>query len=166
MFPIPGSAKWIAAAIISIALFATGWWLGDSLKQGEWDAARVQEAEAVAVAVKEAHDQAMSKERELTQKLNSQSKQYQVKLQEKDREKAAALERFRSDGLRISVEASGDKAGVSGDPADSCRCDGGTTAKLSDEVAQRLVERRVEADKIVEQLTACQAILREITNGK
>lgn len=166
MIPIPVGAKWIFAAVIAVALFATGWWLGDSLKQGEWDAARVQEAEAVAVAVKEAHDKAMFKERELTQKLNSQSKQYQVKLQEKDREKAAALERFRSDGLRISVEAGASKDGVPGDPADTCRCDGGATAKLSDEVAQRLVERRTEADKIVEQLTACQAILREITNGK
>lgn len=159
-------SKWTWIGISMVALFATGWWLGDSLKQGQWDAARVQEAEAVAVAVKEAHDQAMSKERELTQKLNSQSKQYQVKLQEKDREKAAALERFRSDGLRISVEASASKDGVPGDPANSCRCDGGATAKLSDEVAQRLVERRTEADKIVEQLTACQAILKEITNGK
>jgi len=158
--------KWTWIGVAMIALFATGWWLGDSLKQGEWDAARVKEAEAVAVAVKEAHDKAMSKERELTQKLNSQSKQYQTKLQEKDREKAAALERFRSDGLRISVEASAGQDGVSGDPANSCRCDGGTTAKLSDEVAQRLVERRTEADKIVEQLTACQGILREITNGK
>ncbi len=159
-------SKWTWIGVAMIALFATGWWLGDSLKQGEWDAARVKEAEAVAVALKEAHEQAMFKERELTQKLNSQSKQYQTKLQEKDREKAAALERFRSDGLRISVEASAGQGGVPGDPANSCRCDGGTTAKLSDEVAQRLVERRVEADKIVEQLTACQAILREITNGK
>lgn len=160
------SAKWIFAGVIAVALFATGWWLGDSLKQGEWDAVRAKEAEAVAVAVKEAHDQAMSKERELTQKLNSQSKHYQVKLQEKDREKAAALERFRSDGLRISVEASSDKDGVPSDPVNPSRCDGGTTAKLSDEVAKRLVERRVEADKIVEQLTTCQAILREITNDK
>ena len=149
-----------------IALFATGWWLGDSLKQGEWDAARVKEAEAVAAAVKEAHDQAMFKERELTQKLNSQSKQYQTKLQEKDREKAAALERLRSDRLRVSIETSAGENGVPGDTADSCRCDGGKTAKLSDEVAQRLVERRAEADRIVEQLTACQGILREITNGK
>ena len=149
-----------------VALFATGWWLGDSLKQGQWDAARVQEAEAVAVAVKEAHDQAMSKERELTQKLNNQSKTYQAKLKEKDNEKAAALERFRSDGLRISVETSSSQNGVSGDSSNSCGCDGGATAKLSDEVAQRLVERRTEADKIVEQLTACQAILKEITNGK
>lgn len=159
-------SKWTWIGVAMIALFATGWWLGDSLKQGEWDAARVKEAEAVAVALKEAHDQAMFKERELTQKLNSQSKQYQTKLQEKDREKAAALERFRSDGLRISVEASAGQNGVPGDPANSCRCDGGTTAKLSDEVAQRLVERRTEADKIVEQLTACQGILKEITNGK
>ena len=160
------SAKWVAVAVISIALFATGWWLGDSLKQGEWDAARVQEAEAVAVAVKEAHDKAMSKERELTQKLNNQSKTYQAKLKEKDNEKAAALERFRSDGLRISVETSSSQNGVSGDSSNSCRCDGGTTAKLSDEVAQRLIERRVEADKIVEQLTACQGILKEITSDK
>ena len=166
MFPIPGSAKWIAAAIISIALFATGWWLGDSLKQGAWDAARVKEAEAVALAVEEAHAKTVSMERALTQKLNNQSQTYQKKLQEKDREKAAAIERFRSDGLRISVETSGSKNGVPGDTADSCRCDGGTTAKLSDEVAQRLVERRVEADKIVEQLTACQGILKEISNGK
>ena len=157
---------WVIKLVFLGALFATGWWLGDSLKQGEWDAARVREAEAAVAAINEAKEKLVFTERELTKKLNSQSQSYQKKLQEKDREQAAALERFRSDGLRISVEASGDKAGVSGDTSDSCRCDGGTTAKLSDEVAQRLVERRVEADKIVEQLTACQAILREITNGK
>ena len=166
MIPIPMGVKWVAASLIAIALFATGWWLGDSLKQGEWDAARVRDAEAVAVALKEAQDKLVFKERELTQKLNSQSQSYQKKLQEKDREKTAALERLRSDRLRVSIETSAGENGVPGDTADSCRCDGGKTAKLSDEVAQRLVERRAEADRIVEQLTACQGILREITNGK
>jgi len=166
MIPIPAGAKWIFAAVTAVALFATGWWLGDSLKQGEWDAARAKEAEVAVAAINEAKEKMVFMERELTKKMNSQSQSYQKKLQEKDREKAVALERFRSDGLRVSVEAGGYKAGVPGDTADSCRCDGGTTAKLSDEVAQRLIERSVEADKIVEQLTACQAILKEITNGK
>jgi len=166
MIPIPTGAKWIFAAVTAVALFATGWWLGDSLKQGEWDSARVKEAEAAIAVINESKEKLVFTERELTKKLNSQSQSYQKKLQEKDREQAAAIERFRSDGLRISIESGGDKAGVPGDTTDSCRCDGGTTAKLSDEVAQRLIERSVEADKIVEQLTACQAILREITNGK
>jgi prophage endopeptidase len=166
MFLIPGGAKWAAAAIISIALFATGWWLGGSLKQGEWDAARVKDSEAVAVALKESHDQAIAKERELTQKLNSQSKQYQAKLQEKDREKAAAIERARIDGLRVDVQASSSKDGVSGAAPGSCRCDGGETARLSAEASERLISLLSEADQVVEQLAACQKILKEERDDK
>ena len=154
-------SKWTWIGIGMIALFATGWWLGDSLKQGEWDAARVKEAEAVAVAVKEAYDQAMFKERELTKKLNNQSKTYQAKLKEKDNEKAAALELARTSGLRVDIETSVGQNGVSDSAACTCGRNGGETARLSEEVAQRLIERRTEADRVVEQLTACQNILKE-----
>lgn len=161
MFPNLGSVKWALVGIASIVLFSTGWWLGDSLKQGEWDAARAQEAEAVAVTVKLMHDQAMSKERELTQKLNGQSKQYQVKLQEKDSEKAAAIERARVDGLRVDIQASSDKDGMSNASSGSGRCDGETTARLSEETSRRLIEFASDADKVVEQLTSCQQILED-----
>ena len=161
MFPIPWSAKWVAVAVASVALFATGWWLGDSLKQGEWDAARVKEAEVAARAVEDAHQKSMATERELSQKLNNQSKQYQAKLQEKDREKAIALERARTDGLRVDIQTSSSKDGVSGAATGSCRCDGGETARLSEEASSRLIELASEADRVVEQLNSCQQILRD-----
>lgn len=149
------------AGVLLVAAFATGWWLGDSLKQGEWDAARVQEAEAVVKAVEESRAQAVFTERELTKKLNNQSKQYQAKLQEKDSEKAAAIELARVDGLRVDIQASSDKDGVPCSSSGTCRCDGGTTAKLSEETSRRLIELTSEADKVVEQLTSCQQILKD-----
>lgn len=151
---------------MAIALFATGWWLGDSLKQGEWDAARVKEAEAVALAVAESSQKAIAVERDLTERLNSQSKQYQTKLQEKDREKADAILRARTDGLRVDVQASPSKDGVSSASAGSGRCDGGETARLSTEASERLVSLLSEADKVVEQLAACQKILKEERDDK
>lgn len=161
MFPNLGSVKWALVGIASIVLFSTGWWLGDSLKQGEWDSARVKEAEAVVLAVEEARAKSVATERELTKKLNSQSKQYQVKLQEKDSEKAAAIERARVDGLRVDIQASPDKDGVSCSSSGTCRCDGETTARLSEETSRRLIELASEADKVVEQLTSCQQILED-----
>lgn len=161
MFPNLGSVKWALVGIASIVLFATGWWLGDSLKQGEWDSARVKEAEAVVLAVEEARAKTVSTERELTKKLNIQSKQYQAKLQEKDSEKAAAIELARVDGLRVDIQASSDKDGVPCSSSGTCRCDGGTTAKLSEETSRRLIELASEADKVVEQLTSCQQILKD-----
>lgn len=161
MFPNLWSAKWVAMGAFLVAAFATGWWLGDSLKQGEWDAARVQEAEAVAKAVEESRAQAMFTERELTKKLNNQSKQYQVKLQEKDSEKAAAIERARVGGLWVDVQASSNKDAVPDSTSGACGCDGGTTARLSEETSRRLIELASEADKVVEQLTSCQQILKD-----
>ena len=90
---------WIIKLVLLGALFAGGWWLGDTLKQGEWDAIRAIEAEAAANQIKAERDRADALENALAQKLNQASAQYQKKLKEKDRERDDLIARARSSGL-------------------------------------------------------------------
>lgn len=86
------------------------------------------------------------------------SKAFQEKLQEKDSEKDRAIASARASGLHVPTKRSscGNAVPKAG-PGPSGR-DGETRAELSDEIAEYFIAEATRADKIVEQLTACQAL--------
>ena len=152
---------WVIKAILMAALFVAGWWLGDTLKQGQWDAVRAAQAEVAAQQVKEARDRADAAEVALAQSLNEVSTQYQKKLKEKDREKADAVARAKSNGLWVNAtcEDSGDKVSDATAPAGGRN--GETRARLSERTGEDLISLATRANKVVEQLTACQKALTD-----
>ncbi len=150
---------WVIKATLAAAIFVVGWWLGDTLKQGEWDAVRVAQAEVAAQQIKAARDRADAAEIALAKSLNEVSTQYQKKLKEKDREKADAVARAKSNGLWVNAtcEDSGDKVPDTTTPAGGRN--GETRARLSERTGEDLISLATRANKVVEQLTACQKAL-------
>ena len=153
--------SWAIKAILMAAIFVAGWWLGDTLKQGEWDAVRVAQAEIIAQQVKEARDRADAAEVALAQSLNEVSTQYQKKLKEKDREKADAVARAKSNGLWVNAtcEDSGNKVPDITTPTGGRN--GETRSRLSERTGEDLISLATRANKVVEQLTACQKALTD-----
>lgn len=151
---------WVIKLVLLGALFAGGWWLGDTLKQGEWDAVRATQAEEAAKQIKAARDRADAAEIALAKKLNKASAQYQKKLQEKDREKDDAIARAKSDGLWVNATCDG-----GGQVSDSSTSSGGhngeTRARLSEGTGADLIALAHRANKVVEQLSACQKVLKD-----
>ena len=85
---------------------------------------------------------------------------YQKKLQEKDHEKDRAIASARASGLFVSTKRSscGNAVPQAG-PGPSGR-DDPPRSELSDEASEYFVSEAHRANKIVEQLTACQALVR------
>jgi len=151
---------WVIKLVLLGALFAGGWWLGDSLKQGEWDAARVVQQEEAARKLKAANDRADAAEIALAKKLNHVSAQYQKKLKEKDLEKDNAIASAKSNGLWVTATCDGGGQQVSDSSSTSSGHNGEARARLSEEIANALIAIASDADKVTEQLTSCQKALK------
>jgi len=155
---------WIIKLVLLGALFAGGWWLGDSLKQGEWDAARVKELAEFNRALEDANVKVLAAERASAEKASQVSAKYQKKLQEKDREKAAAIADAESRGLWVNVSSGSPGTEVPGTTACTCGSNGETRARLSEKTSRDLIALLNEADRAVEQLNACQDMLQKERN--
>lgn len=155
---------WIIKLVLLGALFAGGWWLGDSLKQGEWDAARVKELAEFNRAIEDANAKVLAAERASAEKASQVSAKYQKKLQEKDREKAAAIADAESRGLWVNVSSGSPGTEVSGTAACPSGSNGETRARLSEKTSRDLIALLNEADRAVEQLNACQDMLQKERN--
>lgn len=159
---------WAIKLVLLGALFAGGWWLGDTLKQGEWDAVRAAQAEEAAQQIKAARDRVDAVEIALAQKLNQASTQYQKKLKEKDREKDDALARARTDGLWVNATCDSANQVPDASTATSGH-HGETRARLSEKTGEDLISLANDANKVVEQLTSCQKALSDqerLVNGQ
>ena len=155
---------WIVKLILLGALFAGGWWLGDSLKQGEWDAARVKELAEFNRALEDANAKVLAAERASVEKATQVSAKYQKKLQEKDREKATAIADAESRGLWVNVSSGSSGTEVPGTAACPSGSNGETRARLSETTSRDLIALLNDADKAVEQLNACQDMLQKERN--
>ena len=155
---------WIIKLVLLGALFVGGWWLGDSLKQGEWDAARVKELAEFNRALEDANVKVLAAERASAEKASQVSAKYQKKLQEKDREKAAAIADAESRGLWVNVSSGSPGTEVSGTAACPSGSNGETRARLSETTSRDLISLLSDADKVVEQLNACQDMLQKERN--
>lgn len=87
------------------------------------------------------------------------SKAYQKKLQEKDSEKDRAIARARASGLFVPTKRPRCGNAVPAVGAGPSGRDDAPRAELSDEIAAYFIAEANRADKVVEQLAACQAIV-------
>lgn len=166
MFPTLTQIKWVLIGVSAVAMFGGGFYLGDSLKQAAWDAVKVKEQEETQKILQAAYSQVIETERGLQKKMVDQSQNYQKKLQEKDREKASAIDHASSDGLWVDVAPQGCKDGVPDSTASTGGHNAETRARLSDSSSRALIELASEANKVVEQLTSCQQILEVERNDQ
>lgn len=164
MFGLP--SPWIILGTVLTALaLATGTFfygrsVGIDKVESVWQAREAKINAEMAIAIQAAGAKTLAVERASAERIAAVSTTYQRKLKEKDREKATAL--AIAGGLRIGTtgpSSCGDTVSSTGS-SPSGR-DGETRSRLSQHSAEFLVGEASRADKVVEQLSACQTIIEK-----
>lgn len=159
--PSLAQLKWIAIALCVAVAFGAGWDIGAGRVQGRWDAEKAELNAKAADAIQQSMNRTLAVEREAAAKVAATSAKYQKALKEKESEEAAAIDRARTGGLFIDAQCPGSGNGVSETGTGSSGRDGTTRARLPDATAEALLRIGAEADRVVEQLTACQEQLQK-----
>jgi hypothetical protein len=151
--------KWGAIALLILSVFGSGWHLGAKNVQSKWDFQSAVVAAESAKTLQEAQERVLTVERESVAKLVSVQAQYQKQLKGKQSEEASAISLAYSGGLRIDAECPSNPSALSNTAASTTGGNGTTRVRLSKEAGEFLVRLAAEADRVTEQLTACQATI-------
>jgi prophage endopeptidase len=149
----------IFALVLAVGIFGAGYRQGEKHTQADWD----KEKTATATKLAAAAQNALALQQEHTNKLAEVDSVYQARLKQKDDEKSAAVAAAYSRGLYVhgakpTTPNSAPAAPTASSPG---VCDATANARLSDSDANFLLSLASDADKVVEQLTACQKIVRD-----
>lgn len=106
-----------------------------------------------------ANARVLAAERKSAGDLAAISSAYQQKLLEKDHEKDRAIASARANGLFVNTKRPSCRDTVPEVGTSTGGRDGDTRSELSEEASAYFIAEAVRADKIVEQLQACQAIV-------
>lgn len=141
------------AAALALA-FAAGWFTCSRFELAD-DAADAKQETAVVIAqAKGARDG----DRALQKDVNNEDAKLQERLAAVSRERDDAVDRLRK-YKAAERQLAGAVPAPAGDPS---QCDGPPASRLSEEDGAVALRRGKEADDVVEQLTAAQAILQKI----
>lgn len=151
--------KWGAIAVLILAIFTSGWHLGAKNVQSKWDLNRAELVAESAKTLQESEERVLTVERQSVAKLAAVQTQYQKQLKGKQSEEAAAISAAYSGGMRIDAECPSNPNALSNTATGSTGVNATTRVKLSPEAGEFLVRLAAEADRVTEQLTACQATL-------
>lgn len=161
MFPSLASIKWIAIAIAAALMLSFAWHQGALSIQSQWDAEKAALNAEAALKIQEAQDRVIATERESARRIAATDAKYQAVLKEKRSEETTALVRASTGGLRINAKCPGNPSAVSSSTASSSSSDGEARVELSKADGEFLIRLSAEADRITEQLNACQSLLEE-----
>ena len=162
MIPSPHLLGILAIAwVVSLGLAGyTGYDYGSSSVEARWQAREVQVNAEHSAKLQAATERAREVERAANERYATVDASYQKRLQEVNRAKTAALDALgRAGRLSIPAECPSSGSAMPGTPAAASIGNGGARARLSDSAARFLVGLASEADAVVEQLRACQAVL-------
>lgn len=165
-------ARLLAALVTALALIGGGYWWGDSAAtdRAAAQALAAEQAKSLARAVADAGTAKDEHNAAYDQYLISSA--YQKGLSDGSATQASVVARIRSGDLRLSVPtrpAAGPAPQEAAAAAGAGRCDGPARAELSDQAAEFLTGLASEADAVVRQLGACQALVeqqRHACNGE
>jgi hypothetical protein len=155
-------ARLLAALIAALALVSGGYLWGDTAatNRAGAQALNAEHARSVARAIADAGTAKVEHNAAYDQYLISSA--YQKGLTDGAATQKSVVARIRSGALRLSIPtrpaAAGSGPAVPAVAATPGRCDGQARAQLSDEAAEFLTGLASEADDVVRQLGACQAI--------
>lgn len=154
---ILGAVLALVAALAGAYFYGVG--VGKDKVEAKWQKREAVINAATAEKIRLADARVLEAERKSAENVAAVSQDYQAKLQEKDDEKTRAIANARASGLYVTTKrpkACGDPLPEAG-PAPGGRY-GETRTELSDALAEHFIAEANRADKIVEQLTACQAL--------
>lgn len=155
----------ILAAVLAFAgallgAYFYGSSVGEAKNEVKWQKREIEINAESAKQLSAANARVLAAERKNAGDMAAISSAYQEKLLEKDHEKDRAIASARANGLYVATKrpSCGNAVSATG-PAPSGR-DGDSRSELSDEASTYFISEANRADKIVEQLQACQAIVR------
>lgn len=172
---MPPWVKWLGALLVVVAIVAAiyaygqkQFGLGEQAERATW-LKRDNDALVQANAkIKQLEEDARATERRHAESIAQVSKKYQEELQHAKSRKDRVIADLRAGDQRLRIPvaatgcAGGSEAGTTS--ASAVRRDGEARAELSDAAAEFLVGLATEADEIVHQLNACQALVIEDRN--
>jgi hypothetical protein len=162
-------AMLVALLLSMIAIGAGGVYYGKKLERGEWTEREAKINADAARQIDDAAKAAAARTQAGAVAIADVSAWYQGKLKEKDRAKDRAVSDALAGGLFVDAKCPSAAVGVPNAATPESGRDGGTRVRLSDEASVFLVGEATRADKIADQLSACQlqlAIDRRVCNAK
>jgi hypothetical protein len=151
----------IGALVLVICSYFYGHHTGVQVTKADWEAEKATAAVDAANTLAKANQEVRALEQLLANKQNKVEKIYVDKIREVQVERNSLSATARNDGLFIDAACSDNSNAVSGSAASPSGDHGGTKARLSSATADALIAIAADADEIVNQLTACQMILKE-----
>lgn len=164
--------KWLAAlnpwvilaAVVALGAALTGAFfygssVGEAKSEVKWQKRELDINAESEKKLAAANARVLAAERKSAGAVAEISKAYQAKLLENENAKDRAIASARAGGLHVTTKRSSCGNAVPEVGPGPVRRDGEAVAELSDESAEYFIAEAVRADKIVEQLTACQALV-------
>ena len=148
------------------SLFGVGWWQNDAghvAERTEWQTRENGELRTANATIKALQEQARKDEQTHAAALAAVSTDYERKLSDANKQRAADAAALRAGTLRLrdpnptGLRACGDLTAQVG--AGAGRRDGPEGGELSEAAAGFLLELVSDADDVARQLTACQAVV-------
>jgi len=149
-----------AIALALAALFYFGYSQGSDHVQSQWDRERAELNSQAAQKITEAYERVRATEQAASKRVAFAEQSYSKKLREKSNEESTALVRARTNGLFIDAKCPNNSDSVSGVTAVAADGHGEARVELPRTAGEFLISLAAEADRVTEQLSACQAILK------
>lgn len=153
--------KLLAALALVAAVFGFGWHLGSEHTQAQWDREKAELNAQAAQEIAAANQRVLDAEHAATARIAQAEQAFTKKLQEKQDAEIAAVERARTDGLFINAECPSAADPVSSPAGNTGRGARQARVKLPATDGEFLVRLAAEADRVTEQLSACQDMLQK-----
>ncbi len=151
----------VAIGLIVALLVGVGYRYGSMSVQSEWDKEKAELNAQAAKQIEEANNRVRAIEREANSRVAQTEQLFNKKLKEKDLEEANALDRARTGGLFINAKCPSGSDSMPGASSSSGSGDGETRVELPQADGEFLIRLASEADRVTEQLSACQKLLED-----
>lgn len=157
-------SKFLAAMLLVASLlfaYAYGRHDGVRITEAAWMAEKAELNAQAALKLDEAIKRNRQLEEEKRQAVNKAAFSYELKLGALKDEKDRAIDRARTSGLYVNADCSGRRNPLSATASGAGLDSRIQRVRLPDADADFLIAFAADADRVTEQLTACQAILRQ-----
>lgn len=149
----------VGSGVLIIASYFYGYSTGYDVSKSAWEAEKSIATKEAMDNIIAATDKVKSLEQQLATKQNKVEKVYVDRIRTVKVESKRITDIARNDGLFVDASCPDSSNALPGSASGSSGSDGAKKARLSREASEALISIAADADTIVHQLTACQAIL-------
>ena len=152
---------WVGALLVVIGAYFYGHSEGADSTLAKWNAEKAELNAQALSDLQVAHARVKEVEKEMDGRLQVANNKYLKVIKEKKNAEAAAIDRAGSGGLFINAKCEGGADPLSGATGLTVGSHGTKRVELPRADGEFLIRLAAEADRVAEQLSACQAVLKE-----